>query len=93
MIGLLKQKNIGLMTAADAVSALGDQCGWIALLWLAMVTTHHSGEMGLVGFVFGLPSVALGTLVGSILDHYSNKCILMGAKRPIRSFLCHDCYS
>lgn len=67
------------MTVADAVSVMGDQVGWIALLWFLMVTTHHSRYMGLLALAYGLPSVLLGAIVGNILDRMSHKKVLITA--------------
>jgi MFS family permease len=76
---LFRQRNFALMTTADAVSVLGDQIGWVALLWFAMVTTKHAGYMGLLGLAFGLPGVLLGAVVGNVLDRTSHKKVLVTA--------------
>ncbi|WP_047153951.1 MFS transporter [Aneurinibacillus tyrosinisolvens] len=74
---LLRQRNFSLFTAADVISALGNQIGWVALLWFVMVSTNNSTNMGLLAFGFGMPSVFLGAAVGNILDHRSRKKILI----------------
>ena len=78
-IRLFRRRSFAYMTTADAVSVLGDQIGWVALLWFAMVTTKHAGYMGLLGLAFGLPGVLLGAVVGSVLDRVSHKKILVTA--------------
>lgn len=78
-LSLFTHRNFTLMTVADAVSVLGDQIGWVALLWFAMVTIGHSGAMGALALAFGLPGVLLGAFVGNILDRTSHKKILVAA--------------
>ena len=78
-LSLLRQRNFAFMTIADAVSVLGDQIGWVALLWFAMVTTKHSGYMGLLALAFGLPGVLFGAAVGNILDRFSHKKAIITA--------------
>ncbi|OFW79270.1 MAG: hypothetical protein A2201_07285 [Alicyclobacillus sp. RIFOXYA1_FULL_53_8] len=78
-LSLFKHRNFTLMTVADAVSVLGDQIGWVALLWFAMITTGHAGTMGALALAFGLPGVLLGAVVGNILDRTSHKKILVAA--------------
>lgn len=76
---LFRQRNFALMTVADAVSVLGDQIGWVALLWFAMVTSDHAATMGLLALTFGLPGVLLGPFVGNVLDRISHKKVLVTA--------------
>lgn len=76
---VLKNRNFVLVTIADAVSVLGDQIGWIALLWFATVTTKSPEMVGLMGLAYGLPSVFLGAVVGNILDKTSQKMLLFMA--------------
>jgi MFS family permease len=78
-LGLFRQRNFAFMTFADAISVLGDQIGWVALLWFAMVTTKHAGYMGLLGLAFGLPGVLLGAVVGNVFDRTSHKKVLVTA--------------
>lgn len=78
-IRLFRRRGFAFMTTADAVSVLGDQIGWVALLWFAMVTTKHAGYMGLLGLAFGFPGVLLGAVVGSVLDRASHKKVLVTA--------------
>lgn len=74
---LFKQRDFGLLVTADAVSVLGDQVGWVALLWFATVTTKNPGTVGLLGLAYGLPGVLLGAVVGSIFDRISHKTVLL----------------
>ncbi len=62
---------------ADGVSVLGDQAGWMGLLWSTMTMTKSAQIMGWLGLAFGLPAVALGPTVGHVLDHTSHKRVLM----------------
>ncbi len=73
---VFRNRNLCLLTAADSVSVLGDQMGWIAILWFATVTTKNSAMVGLLGLVFGVPGVALGAVVGNVLDRAPQKRIV-----------------
>lgn len=76
---LLLKRDFGVLTVADAVSVLGDQIGWVALLWFATETARDSAAVGLVGLAYGLPGVILGPLVGQIFDRVSHKTVLLVA--------------
>ncbi|QQE77101.1 MFS transporter [Alicyclobacillus sp. SO9] len=78
-INLFHQRNFSLMMFADAVSVLGNQIGWVALLWFAMVTVKHPADMGLLALAFGVPGVFLGPVVGNVLDTVSHKAALLTA--------------
>jgi predicted MFS family arabinose efflux permease len=75
---LFRKRDFSLLCLADAISVTGDQAGWIALLWFAMITTHKSTEMGIIALSFGLPGVLLGAISGNILDRFSRKWVLVG---------------
>ncbi len=76
---LFKNRDFRFLTIADAVSVLGDQIGWVALLWFATVTTKNPETVGLMGLAYGLPGVLLGAAVGGIIDRISHKKILFAA--------------
>lgn len=76
-ISMFRQRNFGLLIAADAVSVLGDEMGWMALLWFVMIMTKQSSDMGLLAFGFGLPGVVLGPVVGNILDKLPQKKVIL----------------
>ncbi|GMA60168.1 hypothetical protein GCM10025859_06080 [Alicyclobacillus fastidiosus] len=74
---LFMKRDFCVLTVADAVSVLGDQIGWVALLWFATETAKDSVAVGLVGLAYGLPGVILGPIVGQILDCVSHKTVLL----------------
>ncbi len=76
---LFRRRDFGLLAAADAISLLGDQIGWMALLWFVMTTTQQSYNMGALALCFGLPGVILGPVAGNILDRWPRKKVLIGA--------------
>ncbi len=76
---LFKNRDFRFLTMADAVSVLGDQIGWVALLWFVTTTTKDPGTVGLIGLAYGLPGVLFGSLVGNILDKVSHKTVLFMA--------------
>jgi MFS family permease len=82
-MSLLHKRGFRLLCFADAVSVLGDQAGWIGLLWFAMVSTHKSTDMGLLALCFGMPGVVLGAVSGNILDRFSRKWILVGVNAAL----------
>ncbi|MCL6452707.1 MAG: MFS transporter [Alicyclobacillus sp.] len=67
---ILRQRNFVLMTAGTGLSTLGDQIGWIAILWVVMTTSGSSAQMGLAGLCYGLPSVVAGMLAGVLADRF-----------------------
>ncbi|MDQ0188879.1 MFS transporter [Alicyclobacillus cycloheptanicus] len=68
---ILHQRDFVLMTAGTGLSALGDQMGWMAVLWLVMTHSESSAQMGVAGLCYGLPSVAAGLLAGVLVDRFS----------------------
>ncbi|WP_304458710.1 MFS transporter [Alicyclobacillus sendaiensis] len=77
--GWFHRRSLALFMMADGVSVLGDQAGWMGLLWSAMTMTKSAQTMGWLGLAFGLPAVALGPAVGHVLDHISHKRALVGS--------------
>jgi membrane associated rhomboid family serine protease len=57
---LFKKRDFCFLTLADAVSVLGDQIGWVALLWFATVTTKDPETVGGLGLAFGLLGASVG---------------------------------
>lgn len=58
------------MTAGTGISTLGDQIGWLALLWLVMIMSGSSVQMALAGLCYGLPSVVAGIVAGMLVDRF-----------------------
>ncbi|WDL96707.1 MFS transporter [Alicyclobacillus sp. ALC3] len=65
---ILRQRDFLLMTAGTGLSTLGDQIGWLAVLWLVMTLSGWSAQMGLAGLCYGLPSVVAGMFAGVLVD-------------------------
>ena len=59
---VLRQRDFLLLTAGTGISTLGDQIGWLSLLWFVMLLTKSSLQMGFAGLCYELPSVAVGML-------------------------------
>lgn len=78
-IQLLRQRNFSLLAASDGISVLGDQIGWIALLWFVMVTTGHSLDMGWLALSYGLPTVLFAPVAGNLMDRYARKPLSIAA--------------
>ncbi|WP_206832711.1 MFS transporter [Alicyclobacillus fructus] len=74
-----RHRGLVLFMIADGVSVLGDQVGWMGLLWCAMTMTKSAQVLGWLGLAYGLPGVALGPIVGHVLDHTSHKRTLVGS--------------
>ncbi|MCY0881830.1 MAG: hypothetical protein OWS74_07525 [Firmicutes bacterium] len=66
-------RAVWALSIGDSFSIFGDQVGWLALLWLVMISTHSSTEMGLVAFCYGVAGMIFGPLLGNLIDAWSGK--------------------
>ena len=74
---ILRQRDFLLLTAGTGISTLGDQMGWLAILWFVMLLTKSPARMGLAGLCYELPSVAVGMFVGVLMDRFSRKRLMV----------------
>lgn len=78
-VSVLRSRSLALFILADAVSVLGHQIGWVGLLWLTMTDARPPQAMGWLGLAFGLPGVALGPVVGHVLDSTSHERVMVAS--------------
>lgn len=57
--------------AGYVASALGDQIGWIALVWLSIRLTGSAATVGGVTFAYIAPQALSAPLVGVVLDRFA----------------------
>jgi MFS family permease len=74
---VLRQRDFLLLTAGTGISTLGDQIGWLSLLWFVMLLTKSSLQMGFAGLCYELPSVAVGMFAGVLMDRFSRKRLMV----------------
>ncbi|MCL6452181.1 MAG: MFS transporter [Alicyclobacillus sp.] len=74
---IFRQRDFLLLTAGTGISTLGDQIGWLAILWFVMLLTKSPARMGLAGLCYELPSVAVGMFVGVLMDRFSRKRLMV----------------
>ena len=67
----------GLMWIGQALSGSGDMIFDIAVLWIVWVGSHNPVYIGLVQFLALIPSVAVGPLVGPIVDRNSKRSVMI----------------
>jgi len=74
---ILRQRDFLLLTAGTGISTLGDQIGWLSVLWFVMLLTKSPAQMGLAGLCYELPSVAVGIVAGILMDRFSRKRLMV----------------
>ncbi len=74
---LFKSRDFSFLTIADSVSVLGEQIGWVAILWFATLAAKNPGTVGIIGLAYGLPGVFLGAVIGNVLDCVPPKIVLV----------------
>jgi len=70
---MIKNRTVLALSFADALSTLGDAVGLIALVWLVMVQSRNSVDMGILIFLYGIPGLVSGPFVGILMDRWSRK--------------------
>ncbi|WP_067933555.1 MFS transporter [Alicyclobacillus kakegawensis] len=74
---ILRQRDFLFLTAGTGISTLGDQIGWLALLWFVMLLTKSPVQMGLAGLCYELPSVGVGIFIGVLMDQLFRKRLMV----------------
>jgi MFS family permease len=60
----------------SVVSALGNQVGWIALIWLVMQLSGSASSVGIVTLLYQLPQAIFAPIAGLVLDRYSRPRVM-----------------
>jgi MFS family permease len=69
--GLLWQyPEYGKRWIGSVVSGLGNQVGWMGLVWLAMDLSGSPASVGIVTLLYQLPQALLAPVAGALLDRY-----------------------
>ncbi|WP_029421562.1 MFS transporter [Alicyclobacillus macrosporangiidus] len=70
-VGLLFQyPEYGKRWIGSVVSGLGNQVGWMGLVWLAMDLSGSAASIGIVTLLYQLPQALLAPVAGALLDRY-----------------------
>lgn len=72
-------RNLALLLSGQFISQVGDKFYAIALAWWVLQETHSPAMMGVMLFASMAPSVILGFFVGSAVDRWNRKAILVAA--------------
>jgi MFS family permease len=60
----------------SVVSGLGNQLGWMALVWLVMELTGGASSIGIVTLLYQLPQAIFAPLAGVALDRYPRSRVM-----------------
>jgi len=64
-------------------ATLGDQVGWIALVWLVIRLTGGAAAVGLVTAAYIGPQVVVAPLAGALLDRYGRARLMAAASAAV----------
>lgn len=67
---LFQYPEFGRRWIGSVVSGLGNQVGWIALIWLVMQLSGHAAALGVVTLLYQLPQALFAPIAGVVLDRY-----------------------
>jgi MFS family permease len=67
---LFEYPHYGRLWFGNVVSQLGDQAGWIALVWLLLHMTGSASSVGWVTLLYQLPSIITSPVAGVLLDRF-----------------------
>ncbi len=69
------------------VSMLGDQVGWIALVWLVLRLTGSASAVGVVTLVYIAPQAFSGPFAGALLDRFGRARVMALANAGVAALL------
>lgn len=72
-----RHRDFSWLTAGTTLSFLGDQVGWLGILWWVMVLTGSPLKMGLAGLAYELPVVLVGSFIGAWMHRTSAKRLMI----------------
>lgn len=67
---LLEYPEYAKRWVGSIVSGLGNQLGWMALVWLVMELAGSASSIGIVTLLYQLPQAIFAPLAGVVLDRY-----------------------
>jgi MFS family permease len=73
---LFQYPDYGKLWFGNVVSGLGDQAGWIALVWLLLHITGSAASIGWVTLLYQLPSIITSPMAGVLLDRFSRARVM-----------------
>jgi MFS family permease len=77
MKAVLKNKNLQLYFAGQAVSLIGTWMQQIALSWLVYRLTNSPFMLGVIGFISQVPSLVLTPFAGIVADRFNRHRLLI----------------
>ena len=83
----LESRNFRLYFFGQCCALTGTWMQRLALTWLVLVLTGSGAKMGLVEFLNQCPIFFIGIVIGSFLDRYELRIVLMGTQIAM---ICHS---
>jgi MFS family permease len=79
MLGVLRNRDFGLLWLGQAVSLVGDGIYLVAIAWLVLDISNEPGALALVGVAWTLPVVASLLISGVLSDRFERRRLLIAA--------------
>jgi MFS family permease len=79
MLGVLRNRDFGLLWLGQAVSLVGDGIYLVAIAWLVLDIANEPTALGLVGLAWTLPMVASLLIAGVLSDRFERRRLLIVA--------------
>jgi MFS family permease len=79
MLGVLRNRDFGLLWLGQAVSLVGDGIYLVATAWLVLDISNEPGALALVGVAWTLPMVASLLISGVLSDRFERRRLLIAA--------------
>jgi MFS family permease len=79
MLGVLRNRDFGLLWFGQAISLIGDGIYLVAIAWLVLDISNEPTALGLVGLAWTLPMVASLLIAGVLSDRFERRRLLIVA--------------
>jgi Na+/melibiose symporter-like transporter len=79
MLGVLRNRDFGLLWLGQAISLVGDGIYLVAIAWLVLDISNEPTALGLVGLAWTLPMVASLLIAGVLSDRFERRRLLIVA--------------
>jgi MFS family permease len=79
MLGVLRNRDFGLLWLGQAVSLIGDGIYLVAIAWLVLDISNEPTALGLVGLAWTLPMVVALLISGVLSDRFERRRLMITA--------------